>query len=80
MRTMLRRTRHTLLGLAVLGALGFGTSAAMAEVRVPECTDPTADAPCASDLGCQRNCDRLFGPGTAGYCNEAIYCCYCIFT
>ena len=76
----LRTARTTLLALAVAGALGFGATAAMAEpLRVPDCQDPTADAPCVTDVGCQRHCDRLFGPGTAGYCNESIYCCYCIF-
>jgi hypothetical protein len=78
MRTMLRRTRASLLSLAVLGALGFGTSAALAEpLRVPECTDPTADGPCGSDRGCKSYCDGLFGPGTAGFCVESTYCCYC---
>lgn len=78
MRTTLRRTRASLLGLAVLGALGFGASAAVARpLPVPECQDPWASGPCSSDLGCRSYCDRKF-PGTIGSCNESTYCCYCI--
>lgn len=78
MRTTLRRTRASLLGLAVLGALGFGASAALAEpLRVPECLDPLANGPCGSDLGCRSYCDR-YVPGTFGSCNESTYCCYCV--
>jgi hypothetical protein len=78
MRSILRRTRASLLSLAVLGALGFGASAALAgPVRVPACQDPTADGPCSSDTGCRSYCDRLLGPGTAGFCTESTYCCYC---
>lgn len=77
MRTTLRRTRASLLGLGVLAALAFGGSAALAEpLRVPECQDPLANGPCSSDTGCQSHCNRKF-PGTFGSCNESTYCCYC---
>ena len=78
MPTMLRRTRNTLLGLAVLASLGFGASAALAEpLRVPTCTDPEADGACAIHPQCDRICDRIYGPGLGGWCgtNE---CCYCL--
>lgn len=80
MRTMISRSRAALLSLSVLGVLGFGASAALAEApRVPECQDPTANTACSSDLGCRAYCDRRFGPGaTVGNCNESTYCCYCI--
>jgi hypothetical protein len=79
MRTILRRTRHTVLGMAVLGALGFGASAALAEpLRLPECTDPYASGPCATSSGCRSFCESKFGPGIAAYCNTSTYCCYCI--
>ena len=81
MRTMIRRSRAALLSLAVLGALGFGASSALAgPMRLPECTDPEANGPCGTDSGCRSYCDRLFGPGTGGFCNENTYCCYCIFS
>jgi hypothetical protein len=79
MRTLLRGTRSALLGLAVMGALGFGASAALAEpLRLPECQDPYANTACSSDLGCQRWCDKNVGTGLVGSCNESTYCCYCI--
>jgi hypothetical protein len=79
MTTILRRTRGPLLGLAVLGALGFGASAALAEpLRLPECTDPYASGPCATSSGCSSYCASRFGPGTISYCNTSTYCCYCI--
>jgi hypothetical protein len=79
MPAMLRRTRTSLLGLAVLAALGFGASSALAEARrLPECTDPLADGPCGSDSGCSADCKQWYGPGTIGSCNESTYCCYCV--
>ncbi len=79
MTAMLRRLRISLVALGVAGALGFGASAALAEpLRLPECKDPYASGPCATDTGCQSFCDRKFGPGTSGFCNESTYCCYCI--
>ncbi|HEV3050996.1 MAG TPA: hypothetical protein VGX50_11830 [Longimicrobium sp.] len=77
MPTMLRKTRNTLLGLAVLGALGFGTSAALAEpLRVPTCTDPEADTACSTSVGCSSYCYRLYGRGPS-YC-ASNDCCYCL--
>ena len=77
----MKTARTTLLSLAVLGALGFGASAAVAgPMRLPECTDPEANGPCGTDSGCRSYCDRLFGPGTGGFCNENSYCCYCLFS
>jgi hypothetical protein len=77
LRTMLRGTRNTLLGLAVLGALGFGTSAALAEpLRAQFYTDPEADGFCSTHYGCSTYCDRTFAPGTGGWCNLTTDCCY----
>jgi hypothetical protein len=77
MTKALRRMRILILVLAV-GALGFGASTATAEPpRVPECTDPSANGACSSNLGCQRICDRA-APGSIGSCDTSTYCCYCI--
>jgi hypothetical protein len=80
MRTMISRSRATLLSLSVLGALGFGASAALAEApRLPECRDQSADGVCGTDSGCQSDCNQIYGPGARfGNCNESTYCCYCI--
>ena len=77
MRTLLRRTRGPLAAAALLAAMGFGASTALASpARVPECTDPGANGACSSNLGCQRICDRA-APGSIGNCNTSTYCCYC---
>jgi hypothetical protein len=77
MRTMLRRTRMSMMGFAVLGALGFGASSALAEVR-PEaaCGDPFANGSCTTTSACAKYCKGTVGAGT-GQCSSG--CCYCIW-
>ncbi|HEU4883592.1 MAG TPA: hypothetical protein VFT45_15135 [Longimicrobium sp.] len=77
MSRKIRKARAAVMALAVLGALGFGTSAALAEpLRVPVCTDPEADTACATSVGCNSYCNRKYGPGPS-YC-AANDCCYCL--
>lgn len=77
MRTMLRRTRMSMMGFAVLAALGFGASSAVAEVR-PEaaCGDPFANGSCTTTSACAKYCKGSVGAGT-GQCSSG--CCYCIW-
>ncbi len=80
MRTMLRCSRAALLSLSVLGVLGFGASAAVADApRLPECRDRSADGVCGTDSACRSHCDQVYGPGARyGNCDESTACCYCI--
>ena len=77
MRTMLRRARAPLTALAMLGALGFGASSALASVR-PEaaCGDPFANGSCTTTSACAKYCKGTVGAGT-GQCSSG--CCYCIW-
>jgi hypothetical protein len=72
MRTMLRRTRTPLLGLAVLATLGFGASSAMAEARpCPE----TSIGSCPNLARCQDSCASLGGNVANANCTNG--CCFC---
>jgi hypothetical protein len=72
MRTILRRTRAPLLGLAVLAALGFGATSVMAEARpCPE----TSIGSCPNLARCQDNCAGLGGNVADARCTNG--CCFC---
>jgi hypothetical protein len=75
MRTVLRRTRPWLLGLAVAGSLGFGTSAALA-APVHPCTDTTSVGTCHSTSDCRKICNRLSN-GLIPVCDFQTSCCTC---
>lgn len=72
MRTMLRRTRASLLGLAVAGALGFGASAALAEARP---CPLTAIGTCGNLARCQDACAARGGNPANASCTNG--CCFC---
>ena len=74
MRTTLRRTRASLLGVAVMAALGFGASSAMADVS-PTAACPNPDSWCTITSDCPGYC-KAIGAGT-GQCSRG--CCYCIW-
>ncbi|HEX6370006.1 MAG TPA: hypothetical protein VF006_13885 [Longimicrobium sp.] len=77
MRSMFRRTGIGLAAAAVMGSLGFGTSSAMAQVRLAAaCGDPLADGSCTTTSACARYCKGTVGAGT-GQCSGG--CCYCIW-
>jgi hypothetical protein len=72
MRTLLHRTRTPLLGLAVLAALGFGASSALAEARpCPE----TSIGSCPNLARCQDSCASLGGDVATARCTNG--CCFC---
>lgn len=72
MRTMLHRTRISLMGLAVLGALGFGASAALAEARP---CPLTAIGTCGNLARCQEACAARGGNPAEARCTSG--CCFC---
>jgi hypothetical protein len=75
MRTILRQTRGPLLGLAVLGALGFGavTAAAGAEPA-------SARASCGVQPSTAACADCCAGKGAGGaHWNRTTHVCTCIF-
>ena len=72
MRTMLRHTRTPLLGLAVLAALGFGASSALAEAR--PCPLITIGS-CGNLARCQDACAAAGGNVADAHCTNG--CCYC---
>lgn len=73
MSTLLRRARAPLLGLAVLGALGFGASSALASARP---CPLTAIGSCGNLARCQEACANAPGgrPAEATCTNG---CCFC---
>ena len=73
MRTILRRTRGSLLALGVLAALGFGASAALADVA-PVCPR-LAIGRCNSLAQCQDQCAQVGGDVANASCRDG--CCYC---
>lgn len=77
MRTILGRTRTPLLGLAVLAALGFGASSALAEARpCPLRPCPlTAIGTCGNLARCQDACAAAGGDVANASCREG--CCFC---
>lgn len=77
MRTMLHRTRATFVALAVLGALGFGASAALASPAGP--CPRLAIGKCTSLAQCQDQCAQLGGNVANARCetNGGSGCCYC---
>lgn len=77
MRTMLRRTRGSLLGLAMLGALGFGASSALASPAAP--CPRLAIGKCTNLSQCQNQCAQFGGDVAGARCetNGGSGCCYC---
>jgi hypothetical protein len=72
MRTMHRRTRASLLGLAVAGALGFGASSALAAARP---CPLTAIGTCGNVARCQDACAARGGNPANASCTNG--CCFC---
>jgi hypothetical protein len=72
MRTMLRRTPASLAGLALLGALGFGASAALAQARP---CPLTAIGTCGNLARCQEACAARGGDPANASCTNG--CCFC---
>ena len=72
MHTMLRRTRISLTALAVLGALGFGASSAMAEARP---CPLTSIGTCGNLAKCQDSCAARAGDPAGASCTNG--CCFC---
>ncbi|HEX2211358.1 MAG TPA: hypothetical protein VHG93_26980 [Longimicrobium sp.] len=72
MRNTLLRARAALLGLAVLGALGFGASAALAEARP---CPLTAIGTCGNLAKCQEACFNAGGRPAEAACTNG--CCFC---
>lgn len=72
MPALIRRTRTSLLGLAVLGALGFGASAAFAEARP---CPLTAIGTCGNLARCQEACFAAGGRPAEATCTNG--CCFC---
>ncbi len=69
---MRRTIRASLFGLAVLGALGFGASASLAEKR--PCPLITIGS-CGNLARCQDMCANAGGDVTQARCDNG--CCYC---
>ena len=72
MRTMLHRTRVSLLALAMTGALGFGASAALASARP---CPLTSIGSCGSLARCQDSCAARGGDPAGASCTNG--CCFC---
>ena len=72
MRTILCSTRAPLLALMVLGALGFGASAALAEARP---CPLTAIGTCGNLARCQQACAAAGGDPAEATCTNG--CCFC---
>jgi hypothetical protein len=72
MRTILRPARAPLLALMVLGALGFGASAALAEARP---CPLTAIGTCGNLARCQEACLAAGGRPADASCTNG--CCFC---
>ena len=77
MRTMIHRTRSSLLALAVLGSLGFGASAAIAS-PAPPCPRLSIGK-CTNLAQCQDQCAQVGGDVSAARCETdgGVGCCYC---
>ena len=77
MSRSIRRTRALLLSLAVTGALGFGASAALANVA-PPCTR-LAIGRCTNLAQCQEQCAQVGGNVSHARCETdgGSGCCYC---
>ena len=69
---MSRTIRASVFGLAVLGELGFGASAALADK--PPCPLITVGS-CGSLARCQDKCAAAGGDVSQASCNNG--CCYC---
>ena len=72
MRTMLHRTRVSLLALAMIGALGFGATTALAEARP---CPLTAIGTCGNLARCQDACLARGGDPAGASCTNG--CCFC---
>ena len=68
----MRKTRNTLLGLAMLGALGFGATAALADARP---CPLTAIGTCGNLARCQEDCLAAGGRPADASCTNG--CCFC---
>ncbi|HEU0013392.1 MAG TPA: hypothetical protein VFQ45_06895 [Longimicrobium sp.] len=72
MRTVLYRARSSLIGMAVLGALGFGASAALA---APRPCPLTAIGSCGNLTKCREACAARGGDPAGATCTNG--CCFC---
>ena len=79
MSRSIRRTRALLLSLAVTGALGFGASAALANVAPP--CPRLAIGRCTNLAQCQEQCAQVGGDVSRARCETdgGAGCCYCPF-
>ena len=77
MNGSMRKARVGLLALAVSGALGFGASAALADVA-PPCTR-LAIGRCTNLAQCQDQCAQVGGDVSGARCETdgGVGCCYC---
>lgn len=75
MSRAISRARISLFALAVVGALGFGASTALAEPP-PPCPE-LAFGKCSSTDQCQRTCANAGLTMAARGCDNG--CCYCVF-
>jgi hypothetical protein len=73
MRTLLRRSRGPLAAAALLAALGFGASTALAS-PAPPCTR-LAIGKCSNLSQCQNQCAQVGGNVANAHCDSG--CCYC---
>jgi hypothetical protein len=79
MSRSIRKTRALLLSLAVTGALGFGASAALANVAPP--CPRLAIGRCTNLAQCQNQCAQVGGNVSGARCETdgGAGCCYCPF-
>lgn len=75
MRTLLRSTRGPLAALALLAALGFGATSALAS-PAPPCPE-LAIGKCSNLSQCQSQCTQVGGNVANARCDSG--CCYCPF-
>lgn len=72
MSTLIRRTRTSLAAVAVLAALGFGATSAMAEARP---CPLTSIGSCGNLAKCQDACFNAGGNPAEARCTSG--CCFC---
>ncbi|HEV3050994.1 MAG TPA: hypothetical protein VGX50_11820 [Longimicrobium sp.] len=77
MRRSIRRTRALLVSLAITGVLGFGASAALANVAPP--CPRLAIGSCTTLAQCQEQCAQVGGDASGARCEAdgGTGCCHC---
>ena len=77
MTRRIRAARAALLAVAVTGALGFGASAALADVAPP--CPRLAIGRCTNLAQCQDQCAQVGGNVAGANCDTdgGVGCCYC---